>query len=305
MKNIKTEYIYAGISIFLWATISTVTKLLLESINTMQLLLLSSLFAFAFLFIVNCFKKNLGKFKEYSFKDFINMSFIGLFGVFFYNFFIFLATDRLLAQEAFIVNYLWPIMTVVFACIILKEKITGRKALALILSFFGVVIVLTKCSFANMQLASSSGVIFAVLAAVCYGLFCVLNKKNHYDELFSMMIFYITSIVLCSVYMFISKDLPVMRPSYLLGAGWIGIFTSAIPLTLWAMALRKGNTAKISNLAFITPFLSLIYIYFILHEPISIYSVIGLVVIVAGIFVQMNEKKAAPHVSCLKCEKIR
>jgi drug/metabolite transporter (DMT)-like permease len=45
------------------------------------------------------------------------------------------------AQEAFIVNYTWPIWVVIFAVIILKEKINKRKIIAIILGFIGVYIV--------------------------------------------------------------------------------------------------------------------------------------------------------------------
>ena len=44
----KKEYIYAGISILCWSTSATITKLLLGSINSIQLLFVSSIFAFIF-----------------------------------------------------------------------------------------------------------------------------------------------------------------------------------------------------------------------------------------------------------------
>ncbi len=106
-----------------------------------------------------------------------------------------------------------------------------------------------------------------------------------------MTVHLIVSIIISGIWLLLKGDIPALQPVHLLGIVWLGIFTSAIPLILREMALHKGNTAIISNLAFITPFLSLIYIYFILHEPISIYSLLGLVVIVCGVFVQMKNKK--------------
>lgn len=64
----------------------------------------------------------------------------------------------------------------------------------------------------------------------------------------------------------------------------------AIPNTLWILALEGGNTAKISNLAYITPFLSLAWNRLILNEVITLYFVIGLLIIVVGIFVQLTDK---------------
>lgn len=289
MKKIKTEYLYAAISILLWASISPVTKLLLAEIDTMQIVFIGSIFALIFVGIISLIKNKHILPKDYKAKDYSIMSLTGLFGIFFYQLFFCLATERLPAQEAFIINYLWPIMTVVFACILLKEKVTKAKVLGLALSFAGVIIVLTKFNLSSIAGLNIGGAGFALLAAVCYGLFCVLGKKYHYNELYSMTVYLIVSIIVSGIWLAIKGNMPALQPVHLLGIAWLGIFTSAVPLILWEMALHKGNTAIISNLAFITPFLSLVYIYFILHEPISIYSLIGLIVIVCGVFVQMKK----------------
>lgn len=72
---------------------------------------------------------------------------------------------------------------------------------------------------------------------------------------------------------------------------WSGIFTVAIPNTFWTIALQTGKTAKISNLAYITPFLSLIWTSLLLGEKVKFNSLIGLIIIVVGILIQMNEKE--------------
>ena len=77
------------------------------------------------------------------------------------------------------------------------------------------------------------------------------------------------------------------------GLGWNGIFSMAIGNTAWALALQKGNTAQISNLAYITPFLSLIWTALILKEQISVWSVVGLCVIVLGVLIQLKDQKKA------------
>ena len=53
--------------------------------------------------------------------------------------------------------------------------------------------------------------------------------------------------------------------------------------------MKAGQTAKIANLAYITPFLSLVVAHFALGDPITVWSVGGLLVIIAGIFLQMKE----------------
>lgn len=65
----------------------------------------------------------------------IRMILIGLLGVFFYNYFLFLGTARLKAQTAFVINELWPALIILFSCWILKEKMNPGKAAAVIFFF--------------------------------------------------------------------------------------------------------------------------------------------------------------------------
>lgn len=106
-----------------------------------------------------------------------------------------------------------------------------------------------------------------------------------------MMLFYLISFIISLLYMLITKEWYIPQFNQLTGLLWIGIFTSAIAFTSWALALDNGDTAKVSNLAYITPFLSLIWTWLILKENIGIYAIIGLIIIVLGIFIQIKDKK--------------
>ena len=283
------SYIYAGVSILLWSSTATVTKLLLGSLNSIQILLVSSFFAFIFLLIINMIKGNLKQLKDYKIKDYIQIIYIGLLGTFLYNLFLYLGINKMQASQAFIINYLWPIMIVLFACIILKEKMTIKKAVAILLSFIGVIIVTSNGNLLSIDKDSLIGALFCVLAAVSYGLFSVLNKQKNYNKYLSMMLFYFVSFIVSLVYILFTKEWYIPQVNQLAGLIWIGIFTSAIAFTSWALSLEKGDIAKISNLAYITPFLSLIWTALVLKENISIFAIFGLIVIVLGIFIQIKE----------------
>jgi drug/metabolite transporter (DMT)-like permease len=77
----------------------------------------------------------------------------------------------------------------------------------------------------------------------------------------------------------------------ILGLLWNGIFVIGIATVAWNLALKYGSTAKISTLAYITPFLSLVWTFFVLKEPIKPLSVIGLMLIIIGIFIQIKDQK--------------
>lgn len=286
----KKAYLFAGISILLWSSMATVTKLLLGVMDSYQVLCISSLFAALALLGMNICTGNIKKLRTFQFKDILIVVLIGLPGTLLYNVFLYLGTDKLLASQAFIINYLWPIMSVVFACILLKEKMTARKGIAFALSLLGVVTV-AGSDLMNFQPETALGIALCVLAAVSYGIFTALNQKWHYDKPLSVMLAYFSTFVLTLVINLV-RGTPLQLDTFqVLGLGWNGIFVLAVATTTWAMALDRGKTAVISNLAYITPFLSLVWTALFLHEQISLWSVAGLVIIILGILIQLKDKK--------------
>ena len=289
----KKEYFFAAVSIICWGSTAAVTKLLLGASSSMQILFYSSFLATAALFIFNAAGKHLHALRAYRGRDYARLIPLGLLGLFVYNLLLYTGIDRMLAQDAFILNYLWPIMTVVFSCIVLKEKMTGRTVIALIISFVGVAVVLTKGDIASLGMSDALGVACSLAAAVCYGLFSALNKRESGDPFVNMMLYYAASTVVSGVYLAAAGELTLPEAGQLPGLLWIGIFVHALGYSCWANALKIGNTARISNLAFVTPFLSLVYIFFLLHEKIGLFSVLGLVIIIFGVLFQMKKSPAS------------
>ena len=194
----KKTYMFAAISIFFWSTVATVSKLLLGDLTSFQVLSVSALFGGVFLLIVNLVTGNIKQLKTYTLKDFLITALIGIPGTFFYYVFYYTGTSMMPASQAFIVNYLWPIMSVVFACIILRERMTIRKGFAFALSFAGVLIVTGK-ELLDFHANILMGAMFCTLGAVSYGIFTALNQKFKYDKRLSMMIYYFISFILTSV----------------------------------------------------------------------------------------------------------
>jgi drug/metabolite transporter (DMT)-like permease len=77
-----------------------------------------------------------------------------------------------------------------------------------------------------------------------------------------------------------------------LAAGiYIGIFETGISFVFWMKAMSlTSNSAKIANLIYLAPFLSLVFIHFILGEKIFITTILGLFFIISAILFQQTEK---------------
>ena len=286
----KKSYLYAGVAILIWSTTATVSKLMLNTLSSYQVLMLSAFFAAAALLVTTIINGRIKLLRRYRIKDYIITLLIGLPGTFLYYAFLYAGTAKMAASQAFIINYLWPIMSVVFACIILKEAVTARKCVAFVVSFLGVLTVAGGDIFAlNTETLIGAGL--CVMAAVSYGVFTALNRKWDYDNQITVMLSYFATFILSAVVSLISGDNLKIEPLQWLGFAWSGIFVMAVATILWALSLKHGDTAKISNLAYATPFISLVWTFFILQEPIEPLSVIGLVTIVVGILIQLKSPK--------------
>lgn len=285
----KKQYIYAAVSIFLWSTLAVSAKLLLGNYNNMQVLCISSLFAAAVMLLIIGFTGRLKLFKEYGIKDIIKLGTVGFPGIFLYHALYYGGAALLPASQSFVINYLWPVLSIVFACIILKEKMTAKKIIAVLLSFLGVSVV-TSGALSQANKGGFTGAVLCMLAAISYALYTVLNKKYDYDQFFAMMINCLISFLLTAVYLMLRKEFVFPPVSELPGFIWSGVLTIAIPSVTWILALKNGNTAKISNLAYITPFLSLLWSALILKEELTINCITGLMLILSGILIQMKKE---------------
>ena len=286
----KKSYFYAFVSVFFWSTTTSVSKLLLHSISTMQVMAVSSVFAALFLLLVNVKKGNLQQLKDYKVRDYLVLAGVGFVGMFLYRMLLFFGVARMLASQAMIVNYLWPIMAVLAGCVILKEKLTVRKGIAVLMSFLGVVIVTTGGNLSGLSGTDLTGTVCVAVAAVFYGLFVAINKGLHYDSFVSMMLYNTVAAVCAIVGTLLSGETLLLTLPQNLGLVWVGVCNTAIGFVAWDLAMKTGDTAKVANIAYITPFVSLVVAYFLLGEPITLWSVGGLMVIVAGILLQLKDK---------------
>jgi drug/metabolite transporter (DMT)-like permease len=73
---------------------------------------------------------------------------------------------------------------------------------------------------------------------------------------------------------------------------YVGIFEMGITFFFWLKALQLATTSdKVSNLVYLAPFISLIFVHFIIKEPVYYTTPAGLLFIIAGIFIQNRRSK--------------
>ena len=289
MPQLKTSYIYLILTIILWSAIPAVSKLILAELDNFQMLCYVVIIGAISLFFFNLFSGKLNLLKSYTRKDFLIMFSMGFLGVFLYHLFLYSSFALAPAGQVNVMNYLWPIFIVILSIPILHEKFNYKTIFAIVLSFLGAIIALTKGNFAVFSGQYSLGYLLAAIGALFYGLFCVLGKKVRYDKLSSMLVYFIAAaIFIIPTTAIVSGFVMPKSLTTIVCLLVLGGLINSLTLVLWFEALKSGHTHKTANLVYIVPFLAMVWTYFLNAEPFSIYAIIGLFLIVGGALIQLK-----------------
>lgn len=292
----NSPHLYLIITILLWSATPAVAKLALKELNNLQILFYINIVGSITLFSVVFFQGKIKSLKTLKGLDYLKMFGMGVLGVFLYYILLYGSFDRAPAGQANIINYLWPIFVVIFSIIILRERFNNKTFLAILISFIGALLVITRGDLSNFHQQYISGYLLAFAGAVCYGLFSVFGKKLYYEKFTSMLIYYLASLVLIIPTMLIFSDFVLPRSvSTILAVLFLGSLPNSIGFVLWFKALKIGQTSKMANIVYLTPFLALVLVYFINKEIIPLISILGLLLIVSGILIQVKNKPIEDH----------
>jgi len=287
MVDQKKAYAYAIIVVLIWSTVASAFKISLRYLNYLQLLFYASLISLLILFIILIFQNKLSLLKTYSKKDYLHSAILGLLNPFLYYIVLFKAYSLLSAQQAVSLNYTWAIQIVLLSVPLLKQKIGFKSVLAIIISYVGVLIISTQGDILALRVTNLYGVLLALGSAVIWALFWIYNIKDKRDEVVKLFLNFLFGFIFILIAIVFSKRLIIPKIPGFTSAVYIGLFEMGITFVLWLKALKLSKTtAQVSNLIYLTPFLSLLIINIMIGEKILISTIIGLILIVMGIVMQ-------------------
>ncbi|MBS3081228.1 DMT family transporter [Candidatus Pacearchaeota archaeon] len=289
-RNLK-GYLYLSLCIIFWASIPVASKKILVELNNLQMLFYSTIFSFLVLGIILLVQKKHKLMKNYSRKDYLNLAFLGFLGTYLYYVLLYGALALTSAQEGFILAYTWPILVLILTFIILKEQVTIKKIIAILISFIGIIIIVTQGQIYSFQLTNTGGNLLALSGAFVFALFSILGKKHKFDKTVSAFIYFLSALIFITITLILFSSFKIPSLNILMWLLYNGILVNGVTYIWWFKALESVETSILSTSLYLTPFVSLIYIWLFLEETILISSVIGLVIIVAGILIQSWKKK--------------
>ena len=284
--NQSKAYFYASLTVFFWSTVATAFKIALHDMNYIQLLLVANITSLIVLAGLVIARGKLSVLKRTSLSE-LALSFLhGLLNPFAYYLLVFKAYSILPAQVAQPANFIWPVVLMLLSVPLLKQPLKITGIFALLISFVGVLILSSQGDFGNFKIVEPLGVGLALLSSLVWALFWILNLRDTRDNLVKLFLSSFFSSIYITLLAFITGNLFSAFSKPITAAIYVGFFELGITYTFWLKALQLSETTgKVSNFIYLTPFVSLIFIHFVLHERLYYTSVVGLCLIVGGILV--------------------
>ncbi|WP_428025778.1 aromatic amino acid exporter YddG [Arcobacter sp.] len=240
------------LTIFLWSTLALFT-VYSGNIPPFELLSISFFIASIIgLLMLKKQKRSLSSLKDIPLKAYI----IGVSGLFGYHFFYFLAIKNAPAVEANLLNYLWPLLIVLFSAFLPNEKLKWFHIVGTILALLGAFLLVLKDGSLEFDSKYTLGYLFALIAALIWSSYSVISKTLTHVPTFAVTGFCIITAVFSFIAHLIFEQTITPNLVELLAAVMLGLGPVGGAFYLWDFALKNGDIKILGSLAYLAPLLS-------------------------------------------------
>ena len=181
---------------------------------------------------------------------------------------------------ATLIYYVGPIIVLLFSPVLFHERLTGRKAAAVIIVAVGLVCISGSIVSAEMSL---TGLLVAVISALFYAALIVFNKKiKRTNGMQTAAVELDIAFVVVLLYTVFTSGLPNITgrdfPYILI----IGFFNTGFAYLLYFTGLQRMSSQSVALLSYLDPVSALFFSAFFLHEVLTPIQITGALLIIGG-----------------------
>jgi len=295
MSRQQRALFMGSVVVLFWATVATAFKIALSQMGYIQLLLISSITS---LLVCSIELVRTGKMREMTslftvsrHKMLYLLMFQALLTPFLYYLVLFKAYSMLPAQIAQPLNYSWQVVLILMMAVLYKQKLKFRQITGVLLCFVGVIVLSLNGKADTSGTLSIVGIFLAVGSSLIWSTYWISKLKNGLDPVVELFVnFLFGSIYLIILSLFVPMEWPCSKGLF---AGiYIGCFEMGFTFILWAKALKMAeNKMVLTQITYLSPLLSLIFIHYILGENITNLTFVGLLLVIGGIYISNINNK--------------
>ena len=274
-------------AVMLWSTVATAFSISLRYLTPLQLVALASAVSWCFLSLRLLQPARWQALRATAMRDRLFGLAMGWLNPAFYYLVLFAAYDRLPAQEAMAINYSWGITLALIAAPLLGQKLSLYSLLTSGISYFGIVVIATRGEPEALNFAQPEGVALALLSTLIWSLYWVINARKEIDPEVQLFLNFTGALPLLSALVWYQGAAAPLSWQGWAGGLYVGLFEMGLAFVLWMGAMQATrSTIRISSLIFLSPPVSLLFIWLIAGEALRPYTFVGLLLILLGLWLQ-------------------
>ncbi|SDK12361.1 Uncharacterized membrane protein [Microbulbifer yueqingensis] len=276
-------------AVLCWSTVASAFKLSLQYVSPLQLVSIAA--AVSTLLMAAVVSKQgewsgLGRAWRRNWRWYLALGFCN---PFFYYLVLFNAYDLLPAQQVLPLNYTWGVLLALLSVPVLGHQLRTRDLVAALVCYSGVLVIATGGNPLELEFADPLGVGLALFSTLIWCCFWLLNTRIGGSAPVNLLLTFLCGLPWLAGALLMWGDWHWPPLAGWAGAVYVGLFEMGIAFLLWQGALMAcDNAARISNLIYLSPPLSLVFIALLVGETIQMATIVGLVLIMLGVAVQQG-----------------
>ena len=292
MNNTLLGSFYLSLAASIWGGMYVVVKVVVDTVPPLELVWLRYVIALFALLVIGALTKQSWRVAKRDWLLIISIGFIGNT--------ISIVTQEVgtmlsSAQMGAIITSTTPAFMVLFARMILKEKITAKKAISIVLATVGCCVIVGT---AHIDTANQLGGISLMIAALTWSLMSVLVKRvpGQYSQI--VVTSYSILVAIAMLTPFTLGRLPkldfqaMMQPSIWGGLLYLGVISTACGFLLWNRGLQKLNASSGGLFFFFQPIVGTFLGWLLLGEQIGLSFWMGTAFIFIGVLLVIRDDRA-------------
>jgi len=232
-------------------------------------------------------------------KDIIPIFMLGFLGVIVYHLGLNYGEQYVSPGAASLIIATIPVLVVISAFIFLREKMTSKKLLGVIIALSGVVLIsIWGTPNTSIEINYIHGALAVVLAAIMGAFYTIVGKKllKRYTALsltvYAMLLGSIALIPFLFLNPSISNQVTAMSAHSWFAILFLGVCSTVIGYILWYVGLEIKSASEVSVYLYAVPVLSTIISYFLFGDKITMFFALGGVLVIIGlVLVNMNSRQ--------------
>ena len=291
IKKLNLHIIFVFCAAVFWGIAGIFVRNLEGALEQMQMVFWRAFISAIIFGVIIAFNdKTLYKIKL---KDLWLFACAGLFSIVMFNYSYYTTMTLTSLSVAAVLLYTAPFFVVIISLFLFKERMTSNKLFACIIAFIGCCFV--SGLFDTEQIISSKALFFGLLTGFGYALYTIFGKllmERGYKTLTITFYVFLSASVCTLPFINVTQTCKgaVESPKVMLIVFLMALFNTVIPYILYTMGLRGVDPSVAPIIATVEPVVATLVGCFIFGEDISVYGIIGIILVLASVVI-LNTKK--------------